>query len=162
MNRSKSWVQCLCVVLMSCMPLLSVKGHYTWASPSIMTFAFPPLPTTKMISFHGKQSWSFMVICIIVVFSFNMFMCNSLQPEWWPTPYTNLTIQYTNGRTFVSNLNVTLNHLLVEVEHTSQGRFNTSVYGQNPNRIYAFLQCRGDATVYECYNWSRQAKIDAL
>eukprot|EP00253_Pinus_taeda_P013403 PITA_13403 len=89
-------------------------------------------------------------------------MCSSLQPEWWPTPYTNLTIQYTNGSTFVSNLNVTLNRLLVEVEHTSQGRFNTSVYGQTPNRIYAFLQCRGDATVYECHNCSRQAKIDAL
>eukprot|EP00253_Pinus_taeda_P031078 PITA_31078 len=89
-------------------------------------------------------------------------MCSSSEPEWWPPAYTNYTNQYRNGSTFVSNLNVTLNRLLVKVEHSSQGSFSTSVYGQTPNRIYAFLQCRGDATVNECYNCSRQAKIDAL
>eukprot|EP00253_Pinus_taeda_P022713 PITA_22713 len=111
-----------------------------------------------MINFNGKHSWSFMLICL-VIFSVNTRRCSSLQDEWWPTPYCNLTTKYTNDSTFVSNVNTTLNYLHVDI---SQGRFNTSVYGQTPNKIYALLQCRGDATVEECYNCSRQAKIDVL
>uniref|UniRef100_A0A0D6QTZ7 Cysteine-rich receptor-like protein kinase 10 n=1 Tax=Araucaria cunninghamii TaxID=56994 RepID=A0A0D6QTZ7_ARACU len=63
---------------------------------------------------------------------------------------------YTNANKFESNLNTVLNNL---VRHTSSsGGFNTSVSGQLPDQVYGLLQCRGDASVEECYNCSLQAK----
>jgi len=60
----------------------------------------------------------------------------------------------------MSNVNAALSSLRVDnVEETSQSRFNISEYGQSPIQIYAFLQCRADATVDECNICSRQAKI---
>ena len=107
---------------------------------------------------------SFLRLVFIVILSLNTFyICSSIDDnEWWPTPYCNLTTNYTNASTFVRNVNTALNTLHVDIKNTSQGRFNTCVYGQSPNQIYAFLQCRGDGTAEECYNCSQQAKLDVI
>jgi hypothetical protein len=122
----------------------------------------------KMIGFHGKHSSSFLagqinIVVVFIIFSVNVDICSSLDTEWrpWPPPYCNLS-NAIDGSKFVSNVKTALNSLHVDVKNTSQGRFNTCVYGQSPNQIYALLQCRGDATVDECYNCSQQAKADAL
>jgi hypothetical protein len=121
----------------------------------------------KMVGIHGKHSSSLPagqinIVVLLIIFSVNVDICSSLDTEWWPTPYCNITANYTDGRKFVSNVKTALKSLQVDVKNTSQGRFDTCVYGQSPNQIYGLLQCRGDATVDECYNCSQQAKADAL
>eukprot|EP01018_Ginkgo_biloba_P036598 Gb_13106 [translate_table: standard] len=66
----------------------------------------------------------------------------------------NATI-YANSSKFVSNLNRLLDEL---VSKTSETGFNTSSYGQSPNKVYGLLQCRGDASQQDCYDCSRDAK----
>ena len=119
------------------------------------------------IDFHGKHSWSFLVICLVVVlfiFSVNIHTCDSLEIEWWPTPYCNLSSNnyYANGSEFMRNVKTSLNSFSVDVEDTSQKRFNTSLYGQSPNQIYALLQSKGDAIAEECYNCSQATKVVTL
>jgi len=63
-------------------------------------------------------------------------------------------LHYTNGSKYESNLQTVFKNL---VEHTSQTGFNTSVYGQSPDRISGLLQCRGDTTVAQCYNCAQLA-----
>ncbi|GLJ27257.1 hypothetical protein SUGI_0534770 [Cryptomeria japonica] len=56
---------------------------------------------------------------------------------------------------FGKNLEMVLNDL---VNHTSSSNgFNTSVSGQNPDKAYGLLQCRGDTTEEECLSCSKQA-----
>lgn len=59
---------------------------------------------------------------------------------------------YKSGSKFESNLKALLYNL---AQHRPQTGFNTSVYGQSPNRISGLLQCRGDTTVDQCYNCSK-------
>ncbi|KAH9302197.1 hypothetical protein KI387_013780, partial [Taxus chinensis] len=66
---------------------------------------------------------------------------------------------YTKGSKFESSLNNVLNNLVNNINSSSNG-FNTSVSGQSPDKAYALLQCRGDATPEECYSCSQQAKTD--
>ena len=83
--------------------------------------------------------------------------------EWYPPPICNWTANYTKDSQFVRNVNAALSSLRVEnVKDTSQSMFNISEYGQNRNRIYAFVQCKGDATVDQCNNCSQQAKTAAV
>ena len=107
-----------------------------------MRAPFLPSPGTKMISLCGMHSWSFLAVSIhvvFIIFSVNTHICSNLESQWWSTPYSNLTAKYTNDSKFVSNVNTALNSLHVDVEQTSQGRFNTCVYGQIPDQIYALL-----------------------
>eukprot|EP01018_Ginkgo_biloba_P036600 Gb_13105 [translate_table: standard] len=69
----------------------------------------------------------------------------------------NNATKYANSSKFVSNLNIVLDEL---VRKTSETGFNTSSYGQSPNRVYGVLQCRGDASQQDCYNCSRDAKLN--
>eukprot|EP01018_Ginkgo_biloba_P036203 Gb_02277 [translate_table: standard] len=62
---------------------------------------------------------------------------------------------YASGRKFASNLNRLLEDL---VQKTSETGFNTSSYGESPNKVYGLLQCRGDASQQQCYNCSLEAK----
>jgi hypothetical protein len=48
---------------------------------------------------------------------------------------------YADGSTFSSNLNRVMGDL---VKNAPQTGFNTSSYGQSPNRIYGLLQCIGN------------------
>jgi len=61
---------------------------------------------------------------------------------------------YAEGSDFQINLNTVLHGL---VQNTSQSRFNTSVYGQSPDRVYGLLQCRGDTTKDQCNYCSQEA-----
>jgi hypothetical protein len=80
--------------------------------------------------------------------------------EWYPPPICNWTANYTKDSKFVSNVNAALSSLRLDsVEDTSQSRFKISEHGQSPNQVYSILQCRGDATVDQCYNCSQQAKL---
>ena len=120
-----------------------------------------PSSMTPMIICHGKHSRSFIIIYIVAVFilfSADINICNS---EWWPDPDCNFTTTYRNDSKFVNNVKTALNSLHVDIEaDTSKARFNTCVYGQSPNQIYALLQCRGNATTEECNNCSLIAKTE--
>lgn len=122
-----------------------------------------PSSKTQMIICHGNHSCSFIAIYIVAVFilfSVHINICNS---EWWPDPDCNFTTTYRNDSKFVNNVKTALNSLHVDIEaDTSKARFNTCVYGQSPNQIYALLQCRGNATTEECNNCSQAAKLDVL
>ena len=61
---------------------------------------------------------------------------------------------YAEGSDFQINLNTVLHGL---VQNTSQSRFNTSVYGQSPDRVYGLPQCRGDTTKDQCNYCSQEA-----
>eukprot|EP01018_Ginkgo_biloba_P036207 Gb_02280 [translate_table: standard] len=61
---------------------------------------------------------------------------------------------YASGSQFGSNLNRVLEDL---VQKTSETGFNTSSYGESPNKVYGLLQCRGDASQVECSTCSLEA-----
>eukprot|EP00253_Pinus_taeda_P033217 PITA_33217 len=61
---------------------------------------------------------------------------------------------YADGSTFSSNLNKVLGDL---VKNTPQTGFNTSFYGQSPNRIYGLLQCTGNIPEQDCSLCSQEA-----
>ncbi|XP_042478947.1 cysteine-rich receptor-like protein kinase 25 isoform X2 [Macadamia integrifolia] len=56
---------------------------------------------------------------------------------------------YTSGSQFESNLNNTFSSLYANTPSTL---FNTTVAGDDPDRVYGLVQCRGDATQDECRN----------
>uniref|UniRef100_A0A0D6R613 Gnk2-homologous domain-containing protein n=1 Tax=Araucaria cunninghamii TaxID=56994 RepID=A0A0D6R613_ARACU len=71
-----------------------------------------------------------------------------------PFPVWTSEIQYATGSIFQKNLNKVLNDLVV---NTSATAFNTSSYGQSPNKVYALLQCQGDASQQECSSCLQKA-----
>jgi hypothetical protein len=108
---------------------------------------------------------SLSIVIVLILFSLDIEnVCSSAEKvEWYPPPICNWTANYTKDSKFVSNVNAALSSLRVDnIEDASQSRFRISEYGQSPNQIYALLQCRGDATVDQCYNCSQQAKIAVL
>eukprot|EP00253_Pinus_taeda_P008902 PITA_08902 len=66
---------------------------------------------------------------------------------------------YADGSTFSSNLNRVMGNL---VKNTLQTGFNTSSYGQSPNRIYGLLQCTGNISKQDCSICSQQANDSVL
>ncbi|XP_043704127.1 cysteine-rich receptor-like protein kinase 10 isoform X2 [Telopea speciosissima] len=56
---------------------------------------------------------------------------------------------YTTNSPFETNLNHTFSSLY---KNTPLTLFNTTVYGEDPDRVYGLVQCRGDATQDECRN----------
>eukprot|EP00253_Pinus_taeda_P017183 PITA_17183 len=101
------------------------------------------------------------IVIVLIIFSVDTenIRISAQKVEWYPPPICNWTANYTKDSNFVSNVNAALSTLLVDnIEFTSQSRFDISEYGQSPNQIYAFLQCRGDATIEQCHNCSQQAK----
>jgi hypothetical protein len=108
---------------------------------------------------------SLSIVNVLIMFSLNTEnICGSAEEvEWYPPPICNWTANYTKDSKFVSNVNAALSSLRLDsVEDTSQSRFKISEHGQSPNQVYSILQCRGDATVNQCYNCSQQAKIAVL
>eukprot|EP01018_Ginkgo_biloba_P036402 Gb_35264 [translate_table: standard] len=61
---------------------------------------------------------------------------------------------YSEDSKFASNLNRVLEEL---VNKTSNTRFNTSLYGQGPYKVYGLLECRGDTSPDECWSCSQEA-----
>eukprot|EP01018_Ginkgo_biloba_P040466 Gb_31433 [translate_table: standard] len=61
---------------------------------------------------------------------------------------------YSEDGKFASNLNRVLEDL---VNKTSYARFNTSLYGQGPYKVYGLLECRGDTSPDECWSCSQEA-----
>jgi hypothetical protein len=66
---------------------------------------------------------------------------------------------YADGSTFSSNLNRVMGDL---VKNAPQTGFNTSSYGQSPNRIYGLLQCTGNISQQDCSICSQQANDSVL
>jgi len=66
---------------------------------------------------------------------------------------------YADGSTFSSNLNRVMGDL---VKNPPQTGFNTSSYGQSPNRIYGLLQCTGNISQQDCSICSQQANDSVL
>eukprot|EP00253_Pinus_taeda_P009636 PITA_09636 len=66
---------------------------------------------------------------------------------------------YADGSTFSSNWHRVMGDL---VKNTPQTGFNTSSYGQSPNRIYGLLQCTGSISLQECSVCSQQANDSVL
>eukprot|EP00253_Pinus_taeda_P022151 PITA_22151 len=66
---------------------------------------------------------------------------------------------HADGSTFSSNLNTLMGDL---VKDTPQTGFNTSFYGESPNRIYGLLQCQGNISRQDCSICSQQAYDNVL
>ncbi|XP_042488844.1 cysteine-rich repeat secretory protein 38-like [Macadamia integrifolia] len=54
---------------------------------------------------------------------------------------------YTSGSQFETNLHQIFSYLY---QNTPLTRFNTTVSGEDPDRVYGLVQCRGDATQDDC------------
>jgi hypothetical protein len=113
------------------------------------------MATLTNMKFRGRDTGCSLLILfhIIVVpaliITLRAEVCNAVDDNLYCSNNT-----YSIGSDFERNLNTVFNSL---VQHTHQTGFNTSVYGQSPNRVYGLLQCRGDATPDQCYNCSRNA-----
>ncbi|XP_043705479.1 cysteine-rich receptor-like protein kinase 15 [Telopea speciosissima] len=66
---------------------------------------------------------------------------------------------YTTNSPFKTNLNHTFSSLY---NNTPLTLFNTTVYGEDPNRVYGLVQCRGDATQDECRNCVNNSTIEIV
>uniref|UniRef100_A0A0C9S6I8 TSA: Wollemia nobilis Ref_Wollemi_Transcript_14780_2565 transcribed RNA sequence n=1 Tax=Wollemia nobilis TaxID=56998 RepID=A0A0C9S6I8_9CONI len=62
---------------------------------------------------------------------------------------------YADGSTYSTNLNHVMDSLLSNVKQIG---YNTSSYGQPPNKVYGLLQCFGNISADNCLSCSRQAK----
>lgn len=91
-----------------------------------------------------------LIFYIVVLLFFITFHANA-QP-WSECDHS---FNYTKDSKFESNLNTVFNNL---IEDTDETRFNISVDGQSPDRIYGLLQYRGgDAIADQCYICSENA-----
>jgi len=94
------------------------------------------------------------IVVILIIITLHSQICKAFQLF-----QCNYNLNYTKGSKFESNLNTVMNRL---VQNTSQTGFNTSEYGQSPDKIYGLLQCMGDTTVDQCHNCSQQANTNLL
>ncbi|GLJ19733.1 hypothetical protein SUGI_0357390 [Cryptomeria japonica] len=62
---------------------------------------------------------------------------------------------FTNGSIYFTNLNLVINDLVLNAPQNSG--FNTSSYGQFPNKVYGLLQCTGNITAVRCSNCALKA-----
>ncbi|GLJ55013.1 hypothetical protein SUGI_1180980 [Cryptomeria japonica] len=92
------------------------------------------------ISYHAKYPQLVSVILLSCIFpNAAQIICSS----------NNTSAEFEN------NFNIVLKNL---VNNTSSSNgFNTSSYGKTPDKVYGFLQCRGDTTVKECFSCSQDA-----
>lgn len=91
----------------------------------------------------------YVVVVLLIIINLEAQICDA------ELTMCNHDVNYTQGSKFEKNLNTVLNTL---VKDTYQTGFNTSEYGESPDRIYGLLQCRGDATNDQCYNCSQRAR----
>jgi hypothetical protein len=94
------------------------------------------------------------IVAILIIITLHSQICKAFQLF-----QCNYNLNYTKGSKFESNLNTVMNRL---VQNTSQTGFNTSEYGQSPDKIYGLLQCMGDTTGDQCHNCSQQANTNLL
>ncbi|XP_058092183.1 cysteine-rich receptor-like protein kinase 44 isoform X4 [Magnolia sinica] len=83
---------------------------------------------------------------------------NTADPLW---TYCPSTVNYTPNSTFGTNLNRLLSSLSSNASLTG---FSNLTIGENPNRIYALAQCRGDTTPQscgDCLNTARQEIVES-
>ncbi|XP_043704123.1 cysteine-rich receptor-like protein kinase 25 isoform X2 [Telopea speciosissima] len=66
---------------------------------------------------------------------------------------------YTSGSQFETNLHHIFSTLS---KNTPLTRFNTTVSGEDPNRVYGLVQCRGDSTQEECRNCMNTSTIELV
>ncbi|KAH9317043.1 hypothetical protein KI387_018812, partial [Taxus chinensis] len=125
------------------------RGHSSVSKERVET----PNACNMQIIFNTKCLHSSRVVLLlfIALFSmcFHLHICSGAICN--PANHTNA-----KATIFHSNLNIVLNSLVNHI-NSSSDRFNTSVSGQSPDTAYGFLQCRGDATVDECYSCSQAA-----
>jgi len=95
-----------------------------------------------------------LIFYIVVLLFFITFHANALPSRPPVRSECDHSFNYTKDSKFESNLNTVFNNL---IEHTDETRFNISVDGQSPDRIYGLLQCIGDATADQCYICSENA-----
>ncbi|KAL5972805.1 hypothetical protein ACLOJK_039611 [Asimina triloba] len=69
------------------------------------------------------------------------------------------TSNYTSTSTFESNLNSLLPSL---TSNASASGFYNATYGDDPNRVYGLLLCRGDVTPDQCRKCASTASKDAI
>lgn len=91
----------------------------------------------------------FHLIALLFMSNFTSVLSDSQPPHMCNDDGT-----YTDGSTLISNFNRVMGDL---VSNTPQTGFNTSSYGETPNRIYGFLQCAGDISEQQCSTCSQEA-----
>lgn len=112
----------------------------------------------RKMKFHGRDSARSLLIgqtitlfyLIIVVPAFiNITLRGRICSAVTEKPSTRCDKgNYTEGSTFERNRKSLFDSL---VEGANQTGFNSSVYGESPDKIYGLFQCRADMTVDQCY-----------
>ena len=102
------------------------------------------------MDFHGRVSARPLLIGQIIKLLYLIIVvlaqiCNAVTE----TPSTRCENgNYTEGSAFERNRKILFDSL---VQGANQTGFNSSVYGESPDKIYGLFQCRADMTVDQCY-----------
>ncbi|GLJ35377.1 hypothetical protein SUGI_0711470 [Cryptomeria japonica] len=88
----------------------------------------------------------------ILLLIFVMKISSVISYTW---PSCNNDSIYANGSPYSSNLNQVMNDLLRNIPQSSG--FNTSSFGQTPNKVYGLLQCIGNVSIKKCSDCARNS-----
>ncbi|KAH9302294.1 hypothetical protein KI387_013877, partial [Taxus chinensis] len=91
----------------------------------------------------------FSILLLLFLLSFPCVISDSI----WST--CNNASTYTEGSTYSSNIHRVITDLVRNTPQSSG--FNTSSFGQSPNKVYGLLQCTGNISAEKCSTCSRQA-----
>lgn len=87
----------------------------------------------------------------ILLFVLAITQCKPALSDSEPIGHTHVALGNTGVKSSVSQFNSNLKQLLkVLARNTPMSGYNASVYGESPNIVLGFIQCRGDATEAEC------------
>ncbi|XP_043705477.1 cysteine-rich receptor-like protein kinase 15 [Telopea speciosissima] len=139
--------------------LLSIN-KLTTSSKFLVTFAVDSClfqdPHSKRTVATGSKHGVFYLLDLTLPFASILFISKAEDPSIYSC-YN--SANYTTNSPFETNLNNTFSSLY---NNTPLTLFNTTVYGEDPNRVYGLVQCRGDATQDECRNCVNTSTIEIV
>eukprot|EP00253_Pinus_taeda_P021060 PITA_21060 len=122
--------------------------------PSNMNFHARDSATSLLIPQIITLFYFFIVLPALINISLYGQICNAVTE----VPTTQCRDgNYTAGSAFQRNLNALFGRL---VQGTNHSGFNSSVYGETPNKVYGLFQCRADMTIDQCYTCWQLATLN--